>query len=63
MRAGYDPMHFFDQTLIDPEALPPDVSVLARYLSQIRPPSRRRQLCHAIRQMLDLMMCASSSEN
>ena len=62
MRAGYDPMHFFDQTLIDPEALPPDVSVLARYLSQIRPPSRRRQLCCAIRELLDLTANVAGSE-
>jgi len=54
VQAGYDPMHFFDQSLIDPDALPQEVAVLARYLSQVRPISRRRQLCRAIRDLLDL---------
>ncbi len=53
-RAGYDPMHFFDRSLVDPDALPPEVAVLARYLSQIEPQSRRRQLCQMIRELLDL---------
>jgi lambda repressor-like predicted transcriptional regulator len=53
-RAGYDAMHFFDRSLIDPEALPPDVAVLARYLSRIQPLARRRQLCQAIRDLIEL---------
>jgi lambda repressor-like predicted transcriptional regulator len=53
-RAGYDAMHFFDRSLIDPEALPPDVAVLARYLSRIQPLARRRQLCQAIREVIEL---------
>jgi hypothetical protein len=61
-RAGYDAMHFFDQSLIDPEALPPEVSVLARYLSRVRPPSRRRQLCQAIRELLDLSRDVAGNE-
>lgn len=53
-RAGYDALHFFDRSLVDPEALPPDVSELARRLSRIRPIARRRQLCQAIGALLDL---------
>lgn len=53
-RAGYEAMHFFDRTLIDPDALPPDVLELARYLSRIQPLSRRRQLCQAIREVVEL---------
>jgi hypothetical protein len=53
-RAGYQPMHFFDRTLVDPDALPPDILELARYLSRIEPLSRRRQLCQAIRDVVDL---------
>ncbi len=59
-RAGYDPMHLFDQSLIDPDALPIEVAVLARHLSQIRPISRRRQLCQAIRDLLDLVNVADN---
>jgi hypothetical protein len=53
-RAGYDPMHFFDRSLIDPGALPPEVMALAEHLSHIEPLSRRRQLCQTIREMLEL---------
>ncbi|MBN1955843.1 MAG: helix-turn-helix transcriptional regulator [Anaerolineae bacterium] len=59
-RAGYQPMHFFDKSLVDPDALPPDVSELARYLRRVHPPSRRRQLCHSIRELLDLAGLADS---
>jgi hypothetical protein len=61
-RAGYDPLHFFDKSLIDPEALPPEVAVLARYLSRVRPPSRRRQLCESIRELLDLARNVTNNE-
>jgi hypothetical protein len=54
VRAGYQPMHFFDRTLVDPEALPPDVLELAGYLSRIEPLSLRRRLCLLIREFLDL---------
>ncbi len=53
-RAGYDAMHFFDRTLVDPEALPVEVAVLARYLSRIQPLARRRRLCQAIREVIEL---------
>lgn len=53
-RAGYEPMHFFDRSLVDPEAMPPDVLELSRYLRRIRPYGRRRQLCRVIRELLDL---------
>ncbi len=59
VRVGYDPLHFFDQSLVDPDALPQEVAVLARYLSQVRPISRRRRLCQAIRDLLDLAGGAS----
>ena len=53
-RAGYDAMHFFDRSLVDPEALPVEVSTLARYLSRIQPLARRRQLCQAIHTLIAL---------
>jgi len=58
-RVGYPPMHFFDRSLVDPQAQPPYVAELTSYLSRISPPSRRRQLCQAIRQMLELLVDAS----
>ncbi len=61
-RAGYLPLRFFDRSLVDPQALPPYVAELAGYLSRIRPPSRRRQLCQTLRQMLDLMVHTVSDE-
>ena len=62
-QAGYDPMHFFDRSLADPDALPPDVAELARYLGRIRPPSRRRQLCQALREILDLALRAADESS
>ena len=53
--AGYDPMHLFDQSLIHPDALPIEVAVLARYLSQVQPIARRRKLCQTIQGLLDLV--------
>jgi hypothetical protein len=60
-RAGYLPLHFFDRSLVDPQALPPYVAELAGYLSRIRPASHRRRLCQAIRQMLDLVDHAANA--
>lgn len=61
-RAGYDPLHFFDRSLIDPQALPAEVAELAEHLSRVQPISRRRQLCQTIRQLLDLTLGDSSSQ-
>lgn len=53
-RAGYPALHFFDRSLVDPQALPPYVAELASYLSRIEPPARRRQLCQSLLQTLKL---------
>ena len=54
-RAGYAPLHFFDRSLVDPRAQPPYVAELASFLARIEPPSRRRRLCQALKQTLELM--------
>lgn len=60
-RAGYPPLHFFDRSLVDPQAQPPYVAKLASYLSRISPPSRRRQICQSLLRMLELTVETSGS--
>jgi len=51
-RAGYEPLHFFDRSLVDPEAYPPEVEEVASYLVRLKPASRRREVCRAVRELL-----------
>ncbi len=51
-RAGYDALHFFDRSLVDPAALAPEVADLARFLNQVSPPARRREVCQAVRELV-----------
>lgn len=51
-RAGYEPMHFFDRSLVDPAAYPPEVEEVASYLARMKPASRRREVCRAVRELL-----------
>jgi hypothetical protein len=52
-RAGYDPLHFFDRSLVDPAALAPEVAELAMYLNHLSPLARRREVCQAVRALVD----------
>jgi hypothetical protein len=52
-RAGYDPLHFFDRSLVDPEALAPEVEEVALYLNRLSPLARRREVCQAVRALVD----------
>ena len=52
-RAGYDPLHFFDRSLVDPAALAPEVAELALYLNRLSPLARRREVCQAVRALVD----------
>ena len=52
-RAGYDPLHFFDRSLLDPGALAPEVEEVAVYLNRLSPLSRRREVCQAVRALVD----------
>jgi transcriptional regulator with XRE-family HTH domain len=52
-RAGYDPLHFFDRSLVDPQALAPEVEEIAVYLNRLSPLARRREVCQAVRALVD----------
>jgi len=52
-RSGYDPLHFFDRSLLDPGALAPEVGEVAVYLNRLSPLSRRREVCQAVRALVD----------
>lgn len=52
-RAGYDPLHFFDRSLVDPATLAPEVADLASYLNHLSPLARRREVCQAVRALVD----------
>ena len=40
-RAGYEAMHFFDRSLVDPSAYPPEVEEVASYPARMEPPTWR----------------------
>jgi hypothetical protein len=52
-RAGYDPLHFFDRSLVDPAELASEVAELALYLNRLSPLARRREVCQAVRALVD----------
>jgi hypothetical protein len=52
-RAGYDPLHFFDHSLADPQALAPEVEEVAVYLNRLSPLARRREVCQAVRALVE----------
>jgi transcriptional regulator with XRE-family HTH domain len=52
-RAGYEAMHFFDRSLVDPSAYPPEVEEVASCLARMKPASRRREVCRAVRELLE----------
>ncbi len=52
-RAGYDPLHFFDRSLIDPSALAPEVAEVAAFLNRLSPLARRREVCRAVRDLVE----------
>ena len=54
-RAGYDPLHFFDRSLADPTAYPPEVEEVASHLTRIKPSSRRWKVCQAVCELLEAM--------
>jgi hypothetical protein len=58
-RAGYDPLHFFDRSLVDPAELAPEVAELARYLNRLSPLARRREVCQAVRALVEAAACTA----
>lgn len=47
--AGYEPLHFFDRALIEPEQMSEDVRALAAKMQEIKDPEIRRRLIEAMR--------------
>ncbi len=52
-RAGYEPLHFFDRSLVDPTAYPPEVEEVGSWLASVKPASRRREVCRAVLALLE----------
>jgi hypothetical protein len=46
-------MHFFDRSLVDPAAYPPEVEEVASHLVRIKPVSQRREVCQAVSELLE----------
>jgi len=61
-RAGYEPMHFFDRSLVDPAAYPPEVEDVASYLARMKPASWRRAVCRAVRELLEAASRTAQAE-
>ena len=62
IRAGYEPMHFFDRSLVDPAAYPPEVEDVASYLARMKPASWRRAVCRAVRELLEAASRTAQAE-
>lgn len=54
--AGYDPLHFFDRRLIDPNAIPPDVEQFLGEIMKIETATIRKEMIEALRQVLKVQM-------
>ncbi len=52
--AGYEPLHFFDRRLMDPNAIPPDIEQLVGEIMEIENESMCREMVEALRQTLQL---------
>jgi len=51
--AGYEPLHFFDRTLIDPDQMSSEVKELAAKIQQIEDRDVRRRLIRAMSDLLE----------
>lgn len=63
VRAGYEPLHFFDRSLVDPSAWPPEVEEVATALARLGPASYRREVCRSLRGLLGVMQAAQRGES
>lgn len=61
-RAGYQAMHFFDRSLVDPMAYPPEVEEVASSLARLEPVWRRRAVCRAVRELVEAASRTTRSE-
>jgi len=53
---GYEPLHFFDRRIIDPNALPPDIDQLTGEIMQIENDIVRKEVVDTLRQVLRIQM-------
>ena len=60
--AGYEPLHLFDRSLIEPGELSPEVKELATRVQRIRDPVVRRRLIEAMKVLVDAYLDAPGSE-
>ena len=54
--AGYEPLHFFDRRLIDPNALPPDIEQLMGEIMKIENKNVRQEMVKTLHQVLQVQM-------
>jgi hypothetical protein len=54
--AGYEPLHFFDRRLVDPNAIPPDIEQLVGKIMEIENESMRSEMVETLQQVLHLQM-------
>ncbi len=54
--AGYEPLHFFDRRLVDPNALPPDVERLVGEIMLLEDATARQEMVDALRHALRALM-------
>jgi hypothetical protein len=54
--AGYEPLHFFDRRLIDPNALPPDIEQFMGEIMKIENKSVRQEMVKTLHQVLQVQM-------
>jgi hypothetical protein len=54
--AGYEPLHFFDRRLVDPNAIPPYIEQLVGEIMKVENESMRREMVETLRQTLHLQM-------
>ena len=54
--AGYEPIALFDLSLVDPDEFSPEVKALARVLTEIPDPEKRRRVCTLLGALVDLVV-------
>lgn len=54
--AGYEPLHFFDRRMIDPNAMPPDIEQLTGEIMAVEDEEVRQEMVRALRGVLRVQM-------
>lgn len=61
VRAGYEPMAYFDPSLLGADDYPPEVKEVATLLTRIPGFTARREMCQAVREVVALYLRAVGS--